>query len=124
MIYPGAELCAKALTGHTDKLPLVVPLKPPSPLGTDMQTHIQSGLYYGQLGAIECLIAELAAMTESPSSVKVIATGGGTLVEDAYMPDLKTAFVADLKEIVDCIDPHLTLFGLHEILKEQLKKRS
>jgi type III pantothenate kinase len=122
MIYPGSELCAKALTGHTDKLPLVIPLKPPSPRGTDMQTHIQSGLYYGQLGAIERLICELAATTDSASSVKVIATGGGTLLEDAYLPDVKAAFVEDLKELVDSIDPHLTLVGLHEILKEQLSK--
>lgn len=31
MIYPGPEMCAKALTGHTDKLPLVSTIKPLSP---------------------------------------------------------------------------------------------
>ena len=125
MLFPGSELCAKALTGHTDKLPLVVPAKPPSPLGVSTETHIQSGIYYGQLGAIERLIAELAGITDSPSSVKIIATGGSTHIEDPYMSTEKAAFVEDLKELVDLIDPNLTLVGLHEILKEQLlKKRS
>ena len=120
MLYPGGELCAKALTGHTDKLPLVTPIKPPSILGNTNEAHIQSGIYYGQLGAIERMIAELSGITESASSVKVIATGGATHPHSEKMP-----FVEDLKELVDLIDPHLTLVGLHEILKEQiLKNRS
>jgi type III pantothenate kinase len=120
MLYPGAELCAKALTGHTDKLPLVAPIKPSAILGNSTEDHIQSGIYFGQLGAIERIIAELTALRESPSSVKIIATGGATHIEDG--PD-KAAFVEDLKELVDVIDPNLTLVGLHEILKEQLSKK-
>lgn len=124
MIYPGPEMCAKALTGHTDKLPHVIPIKPPSPLGATTDRHIQSGIYYGHLGAIERLIAELSTATESASSVKIIATGGATHPEDSHMdPATKMAFVEDLKEIVDSIDPHLTLVGLHEILKEQFSKK-
>lgn len=123
MIYPGSELCAKALTKHTDKLPLVAPIKPASALGTTTETHIQSGIYYGQLGAIERLIAELASHAESPSSVKIIATGGATHIEDPCICSAKVTFVEDLKELVDFIDPNLTLVGLHEILKEQLSKK-
>jgi type III pantothenate kinase len=123
MIYPGPELCAHALTGQTDKLPLVVPVKPPSVLGTTSETHIQSGIYYGQLGAIERLIAELRRSTNSPSNVKILATGGATYIEDPITGAAKVIFVDDLKELVDCIDPHLTLVGLHEIQKEQLSKK-
>jgi len=123
MIYPGSELCAKSLTGHTDKFPLVADSKPASLIGNSVETHIQSGLYYGQLGAIERLIAELKMVTPSPSSVKVVATGGATHTEDPLIGQAKSAFVQDLRDLVDSIEPNLTLVGLHEILKEQLLKK-
>lgn len=123
MLYPGSELCAKSLTGHTDTFPLVIADKPASALGNSVETHIQSGLYYGQLGAIERLIAELSMSSASPSSVKVIATGGATHTEDPLIGKAKIAFVEDLKDLVDYIDPNLTLVGLYEILKEQLSKK-
>jgi type III pantothenate kinase len=113
MIYLGAGLCAKALAEYTDKLPLITPQKPESALAKTTETHLQSGIYYGQLGAIERMIAEISLCAISPSSVKIIATGGATISEEK-----NAAFVEDLKELVDLIDPHLTLVGLHEILKE------
>ena len=113
MIYLGAGLCAKALAEYTDKLPLVSPQKPESALAKTTVTHLQSGIYYGQLGAIERMIAELRLSAVSPSSVKIIATGGATANESANAP-----FIEDLRELVDFIDPHLTLVGLHEILTE------
>lgn len=113
MIYPGANLCAKALAEHTDKLPLVTLSKPSSPLAKTTETHLQAGIYYGQLGAIERMISELKLAALSPSSIKIIATGGSTRNEE---------FIEDLKELVDLIDPHLTLIGLHEILTELTKK--
>ncbi len=112
MIYPGLTLCAKALADYTDKLPLVSVKKPASALAKTTETHLQGGIYYGQLGAIERMIAELIMSAVSPSSVKVIATGGATRV--AELAD----FTEDLKEFVDVVDPHLTLHGLHEILLE------
>src|SRR5579872_7151807 len=75
-IIPGLDMSSKALAEMTHSLPLIRFAKPPSPLGKTTQTHIQSGLYYGLLGAVERLVAELIATSESPSSVKVIATGG------------------------------------------------
>ncbi|MGE0669437.1 MAG: type III pantothenate kinase [Parachlamydiales bacterium] len=120
MIYPGPALSAKVLADYTDKLPLVSILKPDSPLGKTTETHIQSGIYYGLLGAIERLIAELRMTAPSPSSVKVLATGGATAIEDTGMCEGKVAFVEDLKELVDFINPHLTLVGLHEIQKEHI----
>lgn len=113
MIYPGADLCARALAEYTDKLPLVMPKKPSSPIGKTTETHLQAGIYYGQLGAIERMIAELKLTAISPGSIKIIATGGSTRNEE---------LTEDLKELVDLIDPHLTLVGLHEILIEITKK--
>ncbi len=116
MIYPGLTLCAKALADYTDKLPLVSVKKPASALAKTTETHLQGGIYYGQLGAIERMIAELIMSAVSPSCVKVIATGGATRI--AELAD----FTEDLKELVDAIDPNLTLLGLHEILTELIKK--
>lgn len=121
MIYPGFALCAKALATYTDKLPLVSFKKPSSALARTTQTHLQGGMYYGQLGAIERMIDELKLTSVSPSSVKVIATGGATHSgSDADSDQLQ--FIDDLKELVDLIDPHLTLLGLHEILIELTNK--
>src|SRR5262249_29628184 len=66
MIYPGAGLCAKALKDYTDKLPLVAPKKPDSALAKTTETHLQAGMYYGQLGAIERMIDELRLSALSP----------------------------------------------------------
>jgi type III pantothenate kinase len=107
MIYTGAELCAKALADYTDLLPLVTPRRPDSALAKTTETHLQAGIYYGVLGGIERMIDELRISALSPSSVKVIATGGGTQI-----------FIEDLKELVDTLQPHLTLVGLREILTE------
>jgi type III pantothenate kinase len=116
MIYPGPTLCAKALADYTDKLPLVTFAKPPSPLAKTTQTHLQGGIYYGQLGAIERMTDALKLSAPSPSSVKVIATGGATRMSDNATAEM--AFLEDLKELVDFINPQLTLVGLHEILSE------
>ncbi len=110
MIYPGAPLCAQAL--HTYHLPLIKLQKPSSALAKTTETHLQSGIYYGQLGAIERMIAELSLSAISPSSVKILATGSSA-----------AAYEEDLAELVDLIDPHLTLVGLHEILSETLSKK-
>jgi pantothenate kinase type III len=118
MIYPGFNLCAKALAEYTDKLPRVSFKKPTSALAKTTETHLQGGMYYGQLGAIERMIDELRLTSPSPSSVKVIATGGSTKTDGAD----KVEFIDDLKELVDLIDPHLTLVGLHEILQELTKE--
>lgn len=111
-IYPGMEIGSKGLNLYTDKLPKVEAKRPPSVLGKTTETHIQSGLYWGLLGAIERIIAELRQTADYPGSVKVIATGGATRREE---------FIADLSDLVDLIDPELTLIGLHEILKEGVK---
>jgi pantothenate kinase type III len=83
-------------------------VKPTSGLGKTADTRLQGGIYYGLLGAIERLVDELRQTVDSPSSVKVIAANFNETGD----------FIEDLKELVDCIDPHLALVGLHEIQKE------
>lgn len=115
-IYPGLSLGAKALHDYTSKLPLVSAQKPPSPLARTTETHIQCGLYYGLLGAIERIVAELRPFSDSPGSVRVLATGGATAIDEPG------DFIHDLKDLVDDIDPHLTVVGLNQILKERSRK--
>jgi len=122
-IYPGIDISAKALASYTDKLPVVQVLKPESALSRTTESHIQSGIYYGLLGAVERIISELRLTSASPSSVKVLATGGATRIENTTMCEDKVLFVEDLKDLVDFIDPHLTVVGLYEIFKEQLSKK-
>lgn len=117
-IYPGPEIGAKGLVEFASKLPLVPFEKPAEPIAKTTAAHIQSGLYWGLLGAIERIVDEMRLETASPSSIKVIATGGKTRIDETDV-EPKSAFIEDLKELVDLIDPDLTLKGIYEILKEQ-----
>jgi len=110
-IYPGLSIGAKALSTYTSKLPEVSISKPEVAVAKTTETHIQSGLYWGLLGAIERITFEMRAASKNPSDVKVLATGG--LIKE--LPKL----AEDLSELTDLIDPHLTLIGIHEILKEK-----
>ena len=114
-ICPGLDISAQALNRYTKLLPLVPIDKPPSPIAKTTTTHIQAGLYWGLLGAIERITFEMRASSPTPSDVKVIATGG--LLEKLSHTD----FAQDLRDIVDLIDPALTLIGLNEIMKEKKK---
>jgi len=109
-IYPGMGMSAKSLCEGTAALPHVRVARPENALGKTTEGHIQSGIYFGMLGAIERIVAELRLTHESPSSVKVLATGGMTKNKE---------FSDDLSDFVDCVDPHLTLMGLNEVLKER-----
>jgi type III pantothenate kinase len=122
-IYPGSEISAKALGNETSELPLVEILKPQSALGKTIKENIQSGIYYGLLGAIERIVAELCLSSPSPGSVKVIATGSATRLENTLNCEDSALFLDDLKDLTDTIDPHLKLVGLYEIFKEQLLKK-
>lgn len=112
-IYPGMHIAAKALAKHTSKLPEAKVAKPPKAVAKSTETNIQSGLYFGLLGAVERVTFEMRTSSENPSNVKVIATGGLLHQLDG--------FEEDLNDLVDLIDPHLTLVGIHEIMKENKK---
>ena len=75
-ILPGFRMQAQALFG-ADQLPLAEfapEAAPPSPLGRNTNDAIRSGLYWGTVGAVRELIAQLSAGQESP--VDVFVTGG------------------------------------------------
>ena len=120
-IYPGMEISSDALSALINKLPKVAIEKPASALGKTTKEHIQRGIYFGLLGAIERIVAEISQSSKSHGSVKVIATGQAlTTTENSSESEL--FFIEDLKELTDLIDPHLTLEGLYQIYKEQTNK--
>jgi type III pantothenate kinase len=102
-------MSAEGLFNKTHALPRVKLQHPESALGKTTVEHIQSGIYFGMLGAIERIVDELRQEHPSPSSMMVLATGGMTRDKELEQ---------DLLDFVDIVDPYLTLIGLKEILKE------
>jgi type III pantothenate kinase len=78
-ILPGIAMSARALEEQTDALPRVALdflEQPPAPLGASTEVAIESGLYWGSIGAIRELIAQLAApLANTPD---IFVTGGAS----------------------------------------------
>jgi type III pantothenate kinase len=107
-ILPGFELAAKSLRAYTALLPLVtieeLAENPRSPLGTNTQDAICSGLYWGHVGAVRELADRLFETLrrehpESPVSPLVLLTGGGGGLLAEQFPEARWL-------------PHLSLQGL------------
>jgi type III pantothenate kinase len=101
-IAPGISISMESLFSRAAKLPKVELKKPPSPIGTDTITSIQSGFFYGFLGQTEEIVRRIAEEMRSRGepSPKVIATGG------------QARLIAGASNLIDIFDPDLTLRGL------------
>lgn len=76
-ILPGMAMAAQALALDADLLPRVEPARqPPLAVGDSTGAAIRSGLYWGALGAIRELIAQMSSHRPAP---EVFVTGGGVL---------------------------------------------
>jgi type III pantothenate kinase len=100
-IAPGISISAQALFERTAKLPRVELTRPPSTIGRNTSHSIQSGLLFGYVGLVEGMVVRFKA--ELGPDTRVIATGG--LAE----------IIARETEIIDTVDPWLTLHGLRII---------
>ena len=113
MIAPGVHVSAQALANAAAQLPLVSVEQPPSPIGTDTRTAMQSGLFWGYVSMLEgmidrtrtAMVAEGHACDET--SIQVIGTGG-------LMKILATG-----TNKIRRIEPDLTLRGLSVIFENQ-----
>jgi len=83
-ILPGFELFARSLHQYTALLPLVsireLARKTPTPLGKNTSEAMESGLLWGQLGAVKELISQLVSELRSTTpdcEPLVLITGGG-----------------------------------------------
>lgn len=102
-IMPGFKVSATALHQNTANLIPVTIIKPAQALGKCTTDHIQSGLYYGQLGAVKELIHHLSNECFPTTPPRVISTGGY-----AYLFKEEAVFANNL--------PDLALEGLRLIL--------
>ncbi len=100
-IAPGIGIAAQALFERTAKLPRVELARPPSAIGRNTAHSIQSGLLFGYVGLVEGMVARFKA--ELGPQTRIVATGG--LAE----------IIARETEVIDVVDPWLTLHGLRII---------
>lgn len=98
-ILPGMRLCMEALKNNTAKLMTVNIEEPASYVGKTTWESIQSGLYYGHLGALKELILGFKKEVFSGERVKVIGTGGFSQLYEG-------------KKLFDTLIPELVLLGL------------
>ena len=100
-IAPGVSISAEALSDRAALLPKIDVRAAPQAIGKNTISSMQSGFYFGFLGQMEEIIRRVKR--ELPREPRVIATGG--LAE----------LMAGNSELVEVVDPDLTLKGLQII---------
>lgn len=76
VIMPGLQMQMRALHEYTANLPPVRIIKTKQVVGQCTTTNIQSGLYYGQVGAIKEIVKNIKQTMFPKNSCIVIGTGG------------------------------------------------
>lgn len=97
-IAPGIAISRDSLHEKTAKLPVVDLEFPSSVIGSNTVSSMQSGILYGYVGIVECLVARFKKILGRNSYV--IATGG------------LAGKISSKTDIIDIVDPDLTLKGL------------
>jgi type III pantothenate kinase len=80
VILPGLKMSMSALASGTSKLGSVEIIEKRTTLGKTTNDSIQSGLYYGSLGAMKEIISNLTIQTYKNNKPIIIGTGGFTSV--------------------------------------------
>jgi type III pantothenate kinase len=100
-IAPGIQISAEALAARTAKLPRVEIVPPRRAIGKTTVASMQSGIYYGYVGLVNNIIAEIRKeLGAEPGRVKVVATGG---FAGEIAPEIPA---------IDAVEPQLVLNGL------------
>jgi type III pantothenate kinase len=100
-IAPGIQIAAEALYLKTAKLPRIEIKKPKQAIGRTTVISMQSGLYFGYIGLVSNIIAEISR--ELGEKISVVATGS-----------FASQIYTDLKQNVH-LEPFLVLEGLRTI---------
>ena len=107
-IAPGLKSSADSFHKHTAQLPSIDLVQPPSVIGTNTITSMQSGLIFGYAGLVDELVTRI--QQEIGQATYVIATGGLANV------------IHEISRTIDEFRPHLTLEGLDLIYRRTLNK--
>ncbi len=107
VIAPGINLSMQALAQGTAKLPMGQFKKPPNIIGTNTESAMQSGFFYGTIGIVESIINRI--QTQMQANLTIIATGG------------HATLIAQECSIIQHVDSNLTLNGLVCLYHETTK---
>jgi type III pantothenate kinase len=104
-ILPGIAMSARALAEQTDALPqtaFALLEQPPAPFGKSTVAAIESGLYWGAVGAIREIATKMSLGLDGPADIFI--TGGAS----AYLTELLTeSSTWTVRQV-----PHLVLAGI------------
>ena len=105
-IAPGINISTEALYSKAAKLPRIEITRPEGVIGKNTVSAMQAGIVYGYVGQVEGIVKRMTE--QSVKKPSVIATGG------------LAAMIAQESNIIDIVDPFLTLKGLQLIYKRNV----
>ncbi|MFE7064916.1 type III pantothenate kinase [Sutcliffiella halmapala] len=107
-IAPGISISTEALYSRASKLPRIEIARPEGVIGKNTVSAMQAGILFGYVGQVEGIVERMKR--QSPTPPKVIATGG------------LASLIGNESDVIDIVDPFLTLKGLHLIYTKNTKE--
>ncbi|WP_194138561.1 type III pantothenate kinase [Robertmurraya kyonggiensis] len=107
-IAPGVNISTEALYQKAAKLPRIEIVPPPDGVvGKNTVAAMQAGILYGYVGQVTEIVKRMKQ--QSKETLQVIATGG------------LSGLIAKETNVIDIVDPYLTLKGLQLIYKRNME---
>lgn len=103
VICPGIKISAEALTNNTSKLPKIELIMPEKAISKNTISGMQAGILFGYVGQVEYLVNKIKSEL---GEATVVATGG------------LATLIAKETNVIDRIEPTLTLMGLNIIYEK------